>query len=525
MPVPTIKAYIGGKTLDELSEGVHLQYVEVRQALYEHWWCDVACRQSEDQRFEIEEWLGKEMEVIAADENGQAHRLFDGFVLDVELEYEIWGSYTARIKGVSHSYKMDLTPRHFYYSTSSMADIASICADRAKLNSKCTAEPKSRPHFYIQWGETDFQYLCRLADDHQAWLRPTMDGIEILNGFLDGPKLQWRDEYGLLNFKVRGQLGQPSMNGSHYQRSKMESKTYEEVKEEPNFYNSSGPLVEQVKSESKKVLPPGYVPDRNAAVEQFDYEKLLKKESARAIGSKVTAQGVSRNPGVKPGCDVYVAGVLDAQGGYGVTRAIHRWNEKGYLNEFWATLWREYTMPERPVSRPAPGVASGRVVDSADPLKEGRIAVKFYWQEDMGTHFFRILTPHAGADRGMYFVPEVGDEVLVAFEEGDIGRPLVLGSLWNGVDKPPVQDFWGGEHPDNDCKRIVTKSGHRIQIVDKKGKESIVIATPQHVKIALIEDTDESGRATMMLHSDGDIFINAGGRIHCKSAFFSREVG
>jgi uncharacterized protein involved in type VI secretion and phage assembly len=173
-----------------------------------------------------------------------------------------------------------------------------------------------------------------------------------------------------------------------------------------------------------------------------------------------------------------------------------------------------------------PGVVPARVTANDDPRGFGRIAVRFFWDEQTGPNVWvRVMTPHAGSDRGFYFLPEVGDEVLVGFEDGDPERPIILGSVWNGVDKPASEDFWGEEWADNDCKRIVTKSGHRIQMVDKQGKESMVIATPRHVKISMMENSSESGRANLMLHSDGDIFVHAGGRIHFKSAFFSREVG
>jgi uncharacterized protein involved in type VI secretion and phage assembly len=138
-----------------------------------------------------------------------------------------------------------------------------------------------------------------------------------------------------------------------------------------------------------------------------------------------------------------------------------------------------------------------------------------------------MVTPHAGADRGFMFMPEKGDEVLVAFEHGDPERPYVLGSLWNGVDQAPREEFWGGDIENNDVKRIVTKSGHRIQFSDKDGKESIVIATPTKLKLSLLEKTDETGRSMIVLHSeDGDIVVSApNGRIHFRSKYFSRETG
>jgi uncharacterized protein involved in type VI secretion and phage assembly len=197
------------------------------------------------------------------------------------------------------------------------------------------------------------------------------------------------------------------------------------------------------------------------------------------------------------------------------------------MNEFWCTPWKNYTNPESPRMQEWHGIVPARVVANDDPRHMGRVKVKFYWQEDSETFWVRTMTPHAGADRGFYFLPEVGDEVVVAFGDGDPERPCVIGSIWNGVDAAPTEEFWGGEYEKDDVKRIVTKSGHRIQIVDKEGKESIAIATPKYLKITLIEKTDETGRSAIHLCSEnGDILLSApNGRIHFRSKYFSREVG
>ncbi len=139
----------------------------------------------------------------------------------------------------------------------------------------------------------------------------------------------------------------------------------------------------------------------------------------------------------------------------------------------------------------------------------------------------RMMTPHAGQNRGFFFQPEVGDEVVVAFEDGDPERPIILGCVWNGVDTAPSEDFWGGEYAPNDVKRIITKSGNRIQIVDKPGKQSISLATPNHLKISLFENANETGRSMIQLsNANGDILLSApNGRIHFHSKYFSREAG
>jgi len=171
-------------------------------------------------------------------------------------------------------------------------------------------------------------------------------------------------------------------------------------------------------------------------------------------------------------------------------------------------------------------VVSARVVDHNDPKKMGRLRVQFFWQGDGATHWARATSPHAGPDRGFMFMPEIGDEVAIAFEDGDPERPVILGSLWNGVQQAPRYDFRGEDVAGNDVKRIVTKAGNRIQMSDKPQFETVFLATPKHTSLSMTEQSDETGRNLITLHSDGDIILNApNGRVHIASKFFSREIG
>ena len=77
----------------------------------------------------------------------------------------------------------------------------------------------------------------------------------------------------------------------------------------------------------------------------------------------------------------------------------------------------------------------------------------------------------AGKERGLYFLPEVDDEVLVAFEHGSPDAPYVLGGLWNGKDVPPESNADGK----NDRRSIMSRSGHVIRLNDKEGEEQIEI--------------------------------------------------
>ena len=81
----------------------------------------------------------------------------------------------------------------------------------------------------------------------------------------------------------------------------------------------------------------------------------------------------------------------------------------------------------------------GIVTDNADPENLGRVKVKYPWlAADAVSSWARLAAPGAGKDYGIAWLPQVDDEVLVAFAHGDVGEPYVLGGLWNGIDKPPT---------------------------------------------------------------------------------------
>lgn len=124
------------------------------------------------------------------------------------------------------------------------------------------------------------------------------------------------------------------------------------------------------------------------------------------------------------------------------------------------------------------GVAVAQVIDNIDALSLGRVQVKLPWLPDVDP-WARVAVLSAGDQRGTWFIPQVGDEVLVAFEQGDVRTPYVIGSLWNSTDKPPAD-------APNDAigRRIVkTPAGHEIELDDTKQSIAITSSTGQKVSI------------------------------------------
>ena len=133
-----------------------------------------------------------------------------------------------------------------------------------------------------------------------------------------------------------------------------------------------------------------------------------------------------------------------------------------------------------------PGVYPGLVTDIVDPDGQGRVEISLPWSPDGAGGAYqawaRLATLMGGPDRGSWFVPERGDEVLIAFEAGDPRRPYVLGGLWNGSDSPPQTMDGAGN---NFQKVLKTRNGVTVTLDDTDGREQLMLQTPAGQQLTL----------------------------------------
>jgi phage baseplate assembly protein V len=155
---------------------------------------------------------------------------------------------------------------------------------------------------------------------------------------------------------------------------------------------------------------------------------------------------------------------------------------------------------------PFQGVAIGIVTNNQDPEGLGRVKVTLPWlADDAETDWARVAVPMAGAGRGFWFLPEVDDEVLVAFEHGNPEVAYVVGALWNGKDEPPVTNSDGR----NDVRVIRSRSGHVIRLTDTAGDERIEIVDKSAGNSIVISTKDNQ----ITISSKADVVISAGGKL------------
>ncbi|MBN1285170.1 MAG: VgrG-related protein [Anaerolineae bacterium] len=243
----------------------------------------------------------------------------------------------------------------------------------------------------------------------------------------------------------------------------------------------------------------------------------------------VEAEGeAAGNPNLKAGTKVNLTGLgTRFSGKYVLTSVTHVFNADGeYVTRFKVEGSRPTLIADL-VGRGSsngngsrnpsiwPGVVPAIVTNIKDAEKDlYRVKLKFPWIDDtLESNWARIAALGAGAQRGIYWLPEVNDEVLVAFEHGDFNRPYVIGGLWNGKDKPPEAIGAGEKDGKSNTRTIKTRAGHLIRFTDDDAKPTIeIIDSEQATTITL-----NAKEKTLDITCKGKITINADDDITMKS--------
>jgi uncharacterized protein involved in type VI secretion and phage assembly len=167
---------------------------------------------------------------------------------------------------------------------------------------------------------------------------------------------------------------------------------------------------------------------------------------------------------------------------------------------------KEVSSAEREQKARIYGVVTGIVTNNKDDARQARVKVRFPWLADAyESHWARIAATMAGPDRGIFFLPEIDDEVLVAFENGNVTRPYIIGMLWNGKDLPPIDNSDGK----NNIRQIKSRSGHTITFEDNKDekKEKIAIKTKLGHSIEL-NDYNSKGKIEITTNGGNSLVLD-----------------
>ena len=275
----------------------------------------------------------------------------------------------------------------------------------------------------------------------------------------------------------------------------------------------------QLAQEAFRIEAPLLTADRPIRT-QAAADTLAQAMADRRASRFIEAEGVcSGNSKLVAGTSVRLDNIgTRFNGTYYVTSARHVYTgEAGYTTHFSITGQNPSTLlalltPE-PSATSARGLVIGIVTDNQDPDGQGRVKVKYPWlSPDHASDWARVVVPGGGGGRGMQFLPEVNDEVLVGFELGDVHYPYVLGGLWNGRDKPPGDQGTVVSGGKVQQRLIRSRSGHTITLDDSDGSPGITIEDKNGNVVFL----DSSANA-LKIKAKGDVSIEAQGNMSLKA--------
>jgi len=255
-------------------------------------------------------------------------------------------------------------------------------------------------------------------------------------------------------------------------------------------------------------------------------DQLAQAVADRAAGRFIEAEGTcSGNPDIIAGSTVAIKALGDRfSGNYYVTSATHTYSASSYSTQISISGHHAqtlFTLVAPPRDRePTTELAIGVVTDNQDPEGQGRVKVKYPWLSTEHTSYWaRLVAPGGGPERGIQFLPEVNDEVLVGFELGDVHYAYVLGGLWNGKDAPPKksdQVVSGGKVQ----QRIIrSRTGHIVTLDDSDGGGGISIQDKNGNKVVL-----DSGSNKLTIEVKGEAEIKAQGKLTLESATGEVEI-
>jgi phage protein D/phage baseplate assembly protein gpV len=468
-------------------------------------------------------------------------------VTALEAEFEPAGTLTT-IRGFDQSHRLFRGRRTESYKNVTYSDIAKQVAQRASLaTGSIDTTTQVFPHI-SQANVSDWDFLKGLADKI---------GYEVSS--IDG-KLDFHKPADASHAPASGTLQTDDplqltlgTNLLRFRSIVTSAEQVKEVKVRGWDVKQKKALIGSAPADTKAVtlsVKPASLADKFGSSTHVDVETPYDSQSevdaaAKALaeeiaGSFAAFDGVARgNPKLKAGAAVSLglAG-RPFDGRYTLTTTRHVYDpHEGYTTWFTVSGHQERSLlgltSGNGSRRTIPGVVPAIVTDARDPEGLCRVKLHFPWMSDSyESDWVRSVQPGAGTERGAMLVPEVNDEVLVAFEHGDIRHPYVIGGLYNGVDKPSsaVGSLIDGNSGAVNWRGFVSRTGHRLGISDESGKEHVELRTGDGKLVVLLDkaktaiEITSGGKVTIKgtgdieISSDANVKIKAGANLELEAS-------
>ncbi|WP_027344147.1 VgrG-related protein [Hamadaea tsunoensis] len=477
--------------------------------------------------------------------------LLVGEITAVAMDSDAAGTRTVA-SGYDLSHRLFIGRRCETHADVSYADVARVVARRAGLKEGAIDATRPIHQRVAQDNTTDWQLLQRLAREVGFELSVTEDRLNFRKPTRasQGPEPGTLDSTGPLQLRLGDELLRIHARISAAEQvSEVEVRGWDPGSKRPLVAVAPAVTTAASNGADPREIAGKFGGHRLVLTDpplrtQTEVETVAKAGADQVAGACTELSGVSRgNPRLRAGTAVSV-GLAGApfDGRYTLTRSRHRYDgTDGYTVGFNASGRQDRSLLALTNGMAGGvgggGVVPGTVTDVADPDKLGRVKVTFPWlAENYASDWLRVVSAGAGSKRGMVVLPEVDDEVLVAFEQGDLRHGYVLGGLYNGVDRPELGDDLIDATTGAVRRRgFVSRRGHALVFLDDPADSGVALlaeegrlrislhGTERRIRITADGAVEISG-ADVTVKASGDATISAGGQLRLKGSAVKVEA-
>lgn len=518
----------------ELEDGKEINYfheLKIHQKVSDHHTFELRCplnaieSESEPLINHSKDFFGKMIKVGYASGNSDqpAQYFFKGIItqLSVDKFQGIGGDLV--FKGYSPTILLEEGRRYATFDGKTLSDnMRQVMQDVPSnlLDSKCDPDQDSNTGYRVQYKESSFQYLKRLAKAYNQWLY--FDGSKLYFGKKkDDESFDLTFGSDVTNMKLDYMLSPSRFEMFNYNPQSDKILTGDSTKANAAKIDELSDML-QTKSEDvfnkKTQMSMAFHPEQ-----QSDMDALTSQTKNR-LGSKyLVLEGNCNNPHIKIGSLIKITGPnranpnqKDDYGKYRIIALEQTVNGGGSFSSTFQAISAGAMTPPYDIEPSYMAVEDefATVKDNKDPEKMGRLKVQHIWQTgDEMTHWLDTTQMYAGSQRGFYFTPEIGDMVIIGFINGNPSYPYVKGSIYR-KDNKPISVY----EDDNSSKAIALSDSMMIQLDSKhsiSGQETEMIAITSydqnnpsvpHPNYMLITKDSEFG---VVIHSENNkILIN-----------------
>jgi len=460
--------------------------------------------------------IGVEVSIKLGQEQNGIKPVFKGEITALELNASNDGKPTLTVRGYDRLHRLQRGRKTEVYLQKTDSDIVSQIAMSAGMSAQIEGGTGILHDYFLQDNQTDLEFLQQrarrlglelVADDKRLLMQKrTMTRSQTAT-------IEWGQN--LLHFNCRvsaeDQVSEVVVRGWDVKKKEaIVGKVSKPDNHPSSTLGSTGPTMGNKFGAAKTASV--YWPVETQEEAQKVAQAILDDLDGRLMQMEGSCFGEAS---IKPGYPIEMKGLgRNYSGKYYVTSCLHHYSGKGYTTHFEANGRQANTFAElisqtNPVSQGVGGTVVGIVTKNTGPNKEiGQIQVRFPWLgENVISAYARLVSPMTGNDRGFLFLPEINDEVLLAFEQGDVNRPYVLGAVWNGKDiAPEKSDKLVSSDGKINQRMLKTRVGHTLLFDDSPDKPAISIID----KTGKNKITIDSTTGTITIENDmGDVVLKA----------------